>query len=174
MHAKCQVGFGDARKMKIEKDSIDAVITSPPYLNKIEYSKIYSIEEELFFSGLGLTSLRSHIGINPEKVMEEKNKLEDITDVSGFNPQTTAYFNDMYDVINELGRVCKDGAKLGIVIGNGCFPDGVVDSDVILSRIAEKLGFSAKEILVLNKRWCTRNRVEKVGQTRESLLLWKM
>lgn len=173
MHAKCHVDFGDARKMKLEDNSIDAVITSPPYLNKIEYSKIYSIEEELFFSGLGLTSLRSHIGINPEKVMEEKNKLEDITDVSGFNPQTTAYFNDMYDVIRELGRVCKDGAKLGIVVGNGCFPDGVVDSDVILSRIAEHHGFSAKEILVLNKRWCTRNRVEKVGITRESLLLWE-
>jgi DNA modification methylase len=171
--AKCEVDFGDARKMRLEDNSVDAIITSPPYLNKIEYSNIYSIEEELFFSGLGLTPLRSHIGINPEKVLSEKNKLDNITDVSGFNAQTIAYFNDMHKVIKEFHRVCRDGAKLGIVVGSGCFPDGVVDSDIILSRIAEHLGFIAKEIVVLNKRWCTRNRVEKVGRTRESLLIWE-
>ncbi len=171
--AGCRVGFGDARKMKLPDSSVDAVITSPPYLNKIEYAKIYSIEDELFFSGMGLTPLRSHIGMDPEKALAEKSKLEDITDVSGFNPQATAYFSDMHEVIKELRRVCRDGAKLGIVVGNGCFPDGVVDSDVILSRMAEHAGFKASELLVLNKRWCTRNRVEKVGITRESLLLWE-
>lgn len=170
---QCNVNFGDARKMKLDDSSVDAIITSPPYLNKIEYSKIYSIEEELFFRGMGLSSLRSHIGINPEKVIEENNKLEKITDVSGFNAQTTAYFNDMYEVIKEMHRVAKDGARVGVVVGNGCFPEGVVDSDVILSRIAEHLGLKLDELLILSKRWCTRNRVEKVGITRESLLLWK-
>jgi DNA modification methylase len=169
----CSVSFGDARKMDIENESIDSVITSPPYLNKIEYAKVYAIEDELFFSGMGLTPLRSHIGMDPEKAIAEKNKLEDITDVSDFNMQTIAYFSDMLQVIRELRRVCRKGAKLGIVVGNGCFPEGVVDSDVILSRMAEKQGFRAKEILVLNKRWCTRKRVEKVGITRESLLVWE-
>ncbi|UCD02770.1 MAG: hypothetical protein JSV63_03225, partial [Candidatus Aenigmatarchaeota archaeon] len=171
--AECIVGFGDARKMKLANESIDSIITSPPYLNKIEYSRIYSIEEELFFRDMGLPPLRSHIGTRPEKVLQERNRLQDITDGAGFNPQTIAYFNDMYEVIKEFSRVCRPGARLGIVVGNGCFPEGVVDSDVILSRISEHVGFSPREILVLNKRWCTRNRVEKVGITRESLLIWE-
>jgi hypothetical protein len=171
--AECSVGFGDARKMKLEDGSVDSVITSPPYLNKIEYSRIYSIEEELFFRAMNLPSLRSHIGIDAEKVAAEKSRLQDITDVSGLNPQSLAYFSDMYEVIKELYRICRRGARLGIVVGNGCFPEGVVDSDVILSRISEHVGFDAKEIMVLKKRWCTKNRVEKVGITRESLLLWE-
>ncbi|MBN1896384.1 MAG: hypothetical protein JW789_01500 [Candidatus Aenigmarchaeota archaeon] len=171
--ASCSVGFGDARKLKVESDCIDGIITSPPYLNKIEYSKIYSIEEELFFRGMGLSSLRSHIGINPENVIRERNKLDDVVDASNFNPQSIAYFNDMYEVIKEMYRVSRDGAKVGIVVGNGCFPEGVVDSDMILSKIAEHIGFDAKEVVVLSKRWCTKNRVEKVGQTRESLLVWE-
>lgn len=70
-------------------------------------------------------------------------------------------------------RVCKKGAKLGIIVGNGCFPAGIVESDVLLSRIAEDAGFRIKKILVLNKRWCTRRRTQKIGIARESLLLWE-
>jgi hypothetical protein len=44
---------------------------------------------------------------------------------------------------------------------------------MILSAMAEKAGFKALEVRVLSKRWCTRNRVEKVGVTRESLLIWE-
>ncbi len=171
--ASCEVDFGDARKMKLKDDSVDAVITSPPYLNKIEYSKIYSIEEELFFSGMGLTPLRSHIGISESKMLEEEEKLRKITEDAVFNAQSIAYFSDMLKVISELKRVCKDGAKIAIIVGNGCFPDGVVDSDVILSKMAEHTGLTVKEIIMLSKRWCTRHRVEKVGVTRESLLCWE-
>ncbi len=67
--------------------------------------------------------------------------------------------------------MCKPGAKLAIVVGNGCFPERVVDSDLLLSQLAEKAGFDVKNILVLNKRWCMRHRVEKVGVLRESMLV---
>jgi len=171
--ALCEAEIGDARRMKLKDNSIDAVITSPPYLNKIEYTKVYSIEEELFFEKKGVPSLRSYIGSEDDRVIDEENKIESIIDANDLPLPAKAYFNDMYEAIKELQRVCKNPAKVGIVVGNGCFPTGVVESDIILSKIAEKLGFDAQEILVLNKRWCTRNRVEKVGITRESLLIWE-
>jgi len=171
--ADADVRFGDARKMNLPDSTADAVITSPPYLNKIEYSKVYSLENELFFSGLGLAPVRSHIGIRPEDTRKEEDRLSDVIDTSDLNEQSLAYFNDMHDTIKEMHRVTKDGGMSAVVVGNGCFPNGVVDSDMILSRIAEHAGFEAQEVLVLSKRWCTRNRVEKVGQTRESLLVWK-
>ncbi len=169
----CSVSFGDARMMEVADSSVDAVITSPPYLNKIEYARIYAIEDELFFSGMGMKPLRSHIGIRESKILDEEAKLRKITEDAVFNTQSIAYFSDMLRVITELHRVCMKGARVGMVVGNGCFPEGVVDSDMILSRMAEHVGFTAEEVMVLSKRWCTRNRVEKVGVTRESLLVWK-
>jgi len=49
----------------------------------------------------------------------------------------------------------------------------VVESDLLLSDLAEKIGFSVRNIYVLNKRWCTRQRVIKVGELRESLLIFE-
>jgi hypothetical protein len=171
--AKARAEFGDARRLKLPDDSADAVITSPPYLNKIEYTRVYSIEEELFFRERAKPALRSYIGIEDEKMVQSERKLENVIDTAGLPVSAIAYFSDMHDAILEMARVCRSGAKLGIVVGNGCFPSGVVESDVLLSRMAEKLGFGAGRIIVLNKRWCTRNRVEKVGIARESLLMWE-
>lgn len=164
--------YGDARRTKLPDGSIDAVITSPPYLNKIEYTNVYSIEEELFFRERPKPALRSYIGTEEEKMLRGESRLGKVMDTSGLPASAIAYFGDMNDAIGEMHRVCKPGSRLGIVVGNGCFPGGVVDSDVILSQLAEKAGFGADEIIVLNKRWCTRNRVEKVGISRESLLMW--
>ncbi|NIO22515.1 MAG: hypothetical protein GTN38_00625 [Candidatus Aenigmarchaeota archaeon] len=154
---KCEtlVGRRDARKLKLPKESIDFVITSPPYLNKIEYTKIYNIEEFLFFRPDKKRGVRSYIGIR------EGNDI------------VKSYFSDMENVLKELYRVCKPGAKLAIVVGNGCFPTKVVESDILLSEIAEKIGFSVRKIYVMNRRWCMRNRTEKVGRLRESLLIFE-
>lgn len=154
---------GDARKLKLPDESIDFVITSPPYLNKIEYTKIYRVEEFLFFKPDKKRGVRSFIGMKaePERI------FPDLSDIAN------AYFSDMSRSLSELYRVCKPGAKLAIVVGNGCFPDRVVESDLLLSELAEKIGFKVRNIYVLNKRWCTRQRVIKVGVLRESLLVFE-
>jgi hypothetical protein len=171
-----QAEFGDARSLPLEAGSIDAVITSPPYLNKIEYTKIYEIEQELFLRHVQESPpIRTFIGLSLGKLERDIAKLEkvlDYEDVKGLPQEALPYLTDMFQCVEELSRVCREGAKVGMVVGNGCFPTGVVDSDVLLSRMAESLGFRVEKMLVLNKRWCTRNRTEKVGIMRESLLLW--
>lgn len=62
-----KVEIGDAREIKLEDNSVDAVITSPPYLNKIEYTKIYNIETSLFFD-FPESELRSYIGSRVEDI----------------------------------------------------------------------------------------------------------
>jgi len=161
---KCKtiITEGDARHLRLQDKSIDCVITSPPYLNKIEYTKIYRVEEALFFGSRDAEhGIRSFIGTKAEPEM----LFPDLPLVAN------AYFSDMSRVLKELHRVCKPGAKLALVVGNGCFPDRVVDSDVLLAQLAEQAGFDVKNILVLNKRWCMRNRVEKVGVLRESMVV---
>ncbi|MCD6590720.1 MAG: hypothetical protein J7K72_01980 [Candidatus Aenigmarchaeota archaeon] len=152
----------DARMMKLDNNVIDAIITSPPYLNKIEYTKIYRIEELLFF---GIASreigIRSYIGLKADT----KKLFPELPDVAN------AYFSDMKKVLEEMWRVTKDNVKIAIVVGNGCFSNRVVESDILLSYLARDIGFRVKKIIVLNKRWCMKNRVVKVGKLRESLLI---
>lgn len=158
------ISLGDARSVKLENNSVDAIITSPPYLNKIEYTAIYSIELALFFGESGRPAIRSYIGEKgtEDNVFEGKYKLP---------PVAYSYFADMFLALKEMHRVLKKGGKAAIVIGNGCFPGGVVESDLLISELAEKIGFEVKQILVLNERWCMRERTIKVGRMRESLVV---
>ncbi len=157
---------GDARQLPLEENSVDAIITSPPYLNKIEYTNVYAIEQYLFFGQPSRPAVRSFIG-------EESNKAtEDVFEGKHALPEIAKpYFYDMNLALQEMYRVLKKDSYAGIVIGNGCFPEQVVQSDELLAELAEKAGFTVEKILVLNKRWCMKDRVFKVGTLRESLLI---
>jgi len=155
----------DARKLNLEDNSIDAVITSPPYLNKIEYTKIYNIETSLFFD-FPKSELRSYIGSRVEDIDVSDLGLDENLPLSA-----KAYFKDMNLALNEIYRICKDNAKLAIVIGGGCYPDRVVEADKIIAELSEKIGFKVRNILVARNSWCTRARTIKVGKIRESIIL---
>ena len=157
------VDEGDARSLKIDSEFIDLVITSPPYLNKIEYTKIYGVEEFLFFGGEGRPGIRSYMGLDADA--EQQFPGMDLP------PAANAYFKDMKRVLSELKRVCKPGAVLAFVIGDGCFPQGVVHCDTLLPKLAEGLGFRTEKVCTLNRRICTRERTIKVGRMEESLIV---
>jgi len=165
-HCRIFLEEGDARCMKLENNSINAVITSPPYLNKIEYTNIYKVEGFLFLGSEKKHGIRSYIGLDTKP---KENPFPDVD----LPPIAVAYFSDMKKVLSEISRVCKKNAKIAIVVGNGCFPDRVVESDFLISRIAEDMGFKIKKIYCLNKRWCTTERVRKIGIMRESLLIFE-
>jgi DNA modification methylase len=160
---KCSttIAHCDAKKLRLDDETIDCVITSPPYLKKIEYTKIYRVEEFLFFKDRGSEGIRSYIGHDAESEIV----------FPGLPVSANTYFADMKHSLSELYRVCKPGAKLAIVVGNGCFPDRVVESDELLAALAKNIGFRVDKIYVLNRRWCMRNRVEKVGPLRESMIV---
>lgn len=176
--AKAIVEFGDARSIRLEDESVQAIITSPPYLNKIEYTKIYEVEQELFLRHVvNVPPIRTYIGMSLSKLERDSGLLVKALDpetVNNLPQEACPYFVDMLQAIKEMYRVCKPGSQVGLVVGNGCFPERVVDSDILLSRLAEGVGFEVVDkIVVLNKRWCTRKRTQKVGIARESLLMWR-
>jgi len=160
-----RVEIGDAKNLALENESIDSVITSPPYLNKIEYTKIYNIETSLFFD-FPENELRSYIGSRVEDIDVSELGLDE-----NLPPSAKMYFKDMHLALKEIYRVCKNNAKLAIIIGGGCFPDRVVEADRITAELAEKIGFKLGNILVARNSWCTRARIIKVGQIRESIIL---
>ena len=149
---KCETTIiqGDARRMDLESSTADAIITSPPYLNNIDYTKVYEIENWIA-SGETKPALRSFIGIDD---LETKEK----------------YFMDMEAALREMHRVLKENGRAAIVIGNAYIGEKI-DSDIILADIAEKIGFRCEKIIVLNKRAALINRTEKVDELRESCVI---
>lgn len=137
---------GDARRLPLDAASVDAVITSPPYLNQIDYQKVYEIENFILLNDEAMPPLRSFIS-------------------------DSEYFKDMELVLKELYRVCRSEAPLALVIGNGFVSNEIIESDIILSDIAEQIGFKINKIIIMNKRFILENRTKKKGMSRESLIL---
>ncbi|NWG09247.1 MAG: hypothetical protein HXX80_02875 [Nitrososphaerales archaeon] len=165
--SETEVYLGDARRMDfLPDDSFDAVITSPPYLNKIEYERVYSIEYELFFEDVKVDSLRSYIGLNPKHITDlyPDQRLPEIA---------RAYLQDMNDAIKEIYRVMKKNAKCAMVVAEGAFPDVIVPVDILVADLAEKIGFDVEKIVVANRRVVTRDRTVKIGRARESIVIMK-
>ncbi|HID08879.1 TPA: hypothetical protein EYP13_01480, partial [Candidatus Micrarchaeota archaeon] len=162
--AKAVILEGDARALPLADESVDAVITSPPYLNKIEYTQVYRIEHALFFPKRPLPSLKSYVGMDLNNVPE---KWED------YPPAARVYLADMERVMEEVYRVLKPGGNAAVVIGNAYFPDFdvIIDVDIELAKISSEVGFKVRKIVVLNERWATKKRTIKRGKVRESLIL---
>ncbi len=151
---------GDARQLNLEENSVGAVVTSPPYLNKIEYTSVYKMELGLFF-GQQETRLRAHI--------EDKATGRDFK--TKMPLAAKAYFEDMAKVLENMFYYLRPGGKAVIVVGGGCFPYETVESDDILLKEAEKIGFRKVDKIVARKVLCMRNRTIKVGTVRESVLV---
>lgn len=99
--AKCFLG--DARSLAIDSETVDAVITSPPYINVFNYHQNYRPAVEL----LGWNPLKaasSEIGANRK---HRQNRFLTVVQ----------YCMDMAQVLNELARVCRQGAPVVFVVG---------------------------------------------------------
>ncbi len=166
---KVTVEHCDARKLKLAEESVDAVVTSPPYLNKREYINAYRLEQQLL--GLDAPSSNQLIGVREGGAVEDFSEVGEF--VKGKPIEAKLYFKDMFAVIKDLYRVCKHGARVCLVASDGCFTEGVVEVCETLSRLAEYAGFRAKRVIVVNKRFCTTPARKKVGIARESLLMWE-
>ena len=68
---------------------------------------------------------------------------------NGIPRMVRGYFYEMACVIFELARVLKRGAPLIMVNDNVRYAGASISVDILLSEIAEQLGFKAEEILVL-------------------------
>jgi DNA modification methylase len=68
---------------------------------------------------------------------------------NGIPRMVRGYFYEMACVIAECARVLKPGALLIMVNDNVRYAGARISVDIILSEIAEKLGFEAEQILVL-------------------------
>ncbi len=160
--------------------SYDAIITSPPYCNRYDYTRTYALELALLGVGeQALLDLRQEmlsctvenrakdlLSINPkwtsaivaadsQELLQailnflETQREQGLLNNNGIPRMMRGYFYEMACVMAECFRVLKSGAPLIMVNDNVRYAGAEVSVDIILSDIAEKLGFCVESILVL-------------------------
>lgn len=116
----------DARKLPIETNSVDLVITSPPYINVFNYHEQYRGSVELLGYDI-LDIAKSEIGANRKN---RGNRFKTVT----------SYCYEISDVMRELCRVTKEGSRIIFVVGRQSKILGVpFFNGEIVSEIADKL-----------------------------------
>ena len=185
------VRLADARDFTSAIDDYaDVIVTSPPYLNRYDYSRIYSLELCLAFvedfaglKAIRYSLLRSHIESRPAPTDEVNHPalLEVLSNLAGKklnNPRIPVmikgYFEDMNFVLKELYKVCRTGAKIALVVGNVRFEGELIPVDLLLSELASDVGFSIDEVVITRYKGNSSQQMGKYGRVpvRESVLIW--
>ena len=168
-----EVMLGDARMLDIEKESIDLVVTSPPYLNNIDYSKIYGLELSLLNMSkceaeeMRMRAVRSFIG----KKMDVEEMPQEVGEIGYRIPIIGTYFKDMELAMAEMFRVLRSGGSAHVVVSNSVIHETHVLVDEIFAEMAERIGFGDTEIVVGAERIAD-VRPQKV-RTRESIVVMR-
>ncbi len=165
---------------KLPDDSYDAIVTSPPYCNRYDYTRTYALELALLgVDEKELINLRQQmlsctvenrakdlLAINHlwAKAIEaadtqellqtilrylEEQKAQGKLNNTGIPRMVRGYFYEMACIIAECSRVMKQNGFLFMVNDNVRYAGASISVDMILSSIAEKLGFNVENILVL-------------------------
>lgn len=166
-----QIYLGDARGIDLESETVDLVVTSPPYLNNIDYSKIYGLELSLLAMSkaeaaeVRMRAIRSYIG----KQMEIPDMPPEVGEIGEKIPIIGTYFKDMELAIKEMHRVLSENGEAHITVSNSVIHDTHVIVDEIFAQIADRIGFRETEIVVGAERIAD-VRPQKV-KTRESIVI---
>ncbi len=130
--ATVTIKAGDARKLDLESNSVDLIISHPPYLGAIDYTNIMQLENVI----LG----------NDNKEIDGK----DISTTSMKN-----YLLSMQLVFDEMERVLKHGKHMAIIIGDNR-KDGNIQPTFayFIHDATNRLGLELRDIFV----WITKGK----------------
>lgn len=181
---------GDAREIKLKSNSAGIVLTSPPYLNRYDYTRIYALEMAL----IGLTdndvkvirknTLKSHVEAKhkmfPKLQSEILDKLMSKINTSTLTNENIpemilGYFHDIAWNISESKRILKKNGIAAYVVGNCRFSGHHVEVDSIIAEIGSNIGLNLENIIVAKARGSSVQQVYKYGEIplRESIIVFK-
>lgn len=165
---KAVMRLGDARDLDIDDASIDLVLTSPPYLNAIDYMRCSKFS--LVWMGYTVRELRR---IRSDSVGSEASLVaaldaawvKSLIAQLGLRPALSdrdyallaRYAWDMGGAIAEVSRVLKRGGRAVYVIGDSVSRGTFISNSSILAAVAEQHGLSLasrqSRILPENRRY---------------------
>ncbi|TXT57807.1 MAG: DNA methyltransferase C1 [Candidatus Thorarchaeota archaeon] len=132
----CLILSGDARKLEVPDDVVKLVITSPPYVNALDYYRIHMYN--MFWLDMDFGLFRKHeIGAHSHYVANRFRLL-------------TEYLADMLRAMIEMNRVMKIEGICAIVVGNSSLEYELIESYKHFSSFAPEIGFKIQKTIYRN------------------------
>ena len=139
----------DARSLPIEPESVDLVITSPPYLNAIDYLRCNKFS--LVWMGHQISTLRAiragnigteialPSGLKTDEVRDAAERIGDIAALGRrYEGILDRYIHDMSKALNEIWRVLRPNGRAVLVIGDSMIRGTFIKNSAALSFLAER------------------------------------
>ena len=191
-----KVSDGDARKLKLPRSRFDGLITSPPYPNRHDYSRIFHIELLMLGSleseiiDLRYRTLRSHVEAHEpdysadslsafgysesETLTGTLEQLPEETD-ERIAPMLRGYFEDLYLSLKVAYLSLKPGARAAYIVGNVRYGGVSIPVDEILAEVGKQAGFSHYRTWVIRLRGNSAQQMGSYGRvpSRESVVFLK-
>lgn len=150
-HPAARVAMGDARHLPLRSAYAHVVITSPPYLNAIDYLRGHRLS--LIWMGYSLSSLRRirSEAIGSEHMLGEHNNSAveevilstlDATENASFRLRgiLSRYVRDMFAAVSEMKRILKPDGRLILVVGDSTTKGFFINTSGIVREVAERIG----------------------------------
>jgi DNA modification methylase len=176
---KVEIIEGDIRSVNVQDSPLlpaSLAITSPPYLNNLDYTMQTRLE--LFFLDFiknmqDLRALRKRMIVSDAKAMykdsedyklidkfmsikrvirELEEKLKDKNWGWDYAFMTAQYFGGMYRALKNVYTMLRRGSRFIIVVGDSAHSGVLVPVTTIIGELGEDLGYKLEEIRVHRKR----------------------
>jgi DNA modification methylase len=165
---KAAIYEADARELPIRSSSIDLVLTSPPYLNAIDYMRCSKFS--LVWMGHSVEKLRSLRGacVGTEIGADERQASREIVAIlnevdykNNLDSRSRSillhYILDMKNAMAEAARVLTKGGRAIYVVGENTLSGTYIRTSAILQAVGKQIGFKlikrTSRILPANRRY---------------------
>lgn len=174
----CRVEVGDSRSQPFADNSFDAVITSPPYLTRLDYvvghlpelavlglsnEDISHLRERMIGTPKITTEFSPPVKLSPTSqcVVKAIEDHDSYASASYYAKNVRQYFVGMAASLNELHRVTRPGGLAALVVQDSHFKDVHIDLAAALTDQAAHIGWkplgrkdftSVRSIAQLNTR----------------------
>lgn len=159
---------GDARQLPIKEGTVDLVLTSPPYLNAIDYmrcskfSLIWMGRTIGELSGMRSRSVGTEVG---SREARDDEKIKEIIAELNLRPRLSnrheailaRYIHDMSRALCEVARVLLPGGKAVYVVGENTIRGTYIRNALLIAAVAKLSGLTLEDrcsrILPPNRRY---------------------
>jgi site-specific DNA-methyltransferase (cytosine-N4-specific) len=134
--AHVTVIHGDARDLQIDSKTSPLIVTSPPYVNALDYYRVHMYN--MLWLGLDYDNLRKHeIGGHSHFIANRFRLL-------------TEYLADMLRSMMEMNRVLKRGGVCVIAVGNSSLEYELIESYKFFLAFAKYVNFKPVRVIFRN------------------------
>lgn len=178
----------DAREIPERDGSFSAVITSPPYPNRHDYTRVFGIELLFAFldeeenQALRRQTFHSHPEAKPRRgdtrgYRAPEGLAERVARVADgrIRRMLDGYFLDLYLCLREVRRLCREGSPVAFVVGNVRYDGIPFPVDEYTAEVGEMAGLECEEIRVVRRRGNSAQQMGRYGReaARESVVIFR-